>query len=126
MLAIPSFRRRASYCATFFLLVAAAGAQAVTNGDFETGTLAGWSPIGASHADTAAIGVTPTQGTYQAYIDNTGNFASPIAAVVPHLGGGSIGTSILALGEGSPTTGSAITQDVTVGAGDQLTFDWNF
>src|SRR5262245_61300687 len=69
MRAITSIERTVCCFATVVVLAAAASAGAVTNGDFETGTLAGWSPIGASHAETAAVGVTPTQGTYQAYID---------------------------------------------------------
>jgi hypothetical protein len=97
---------------------------AVSNGDFETGSLAGWTPIGAASAATAAIGVTPPQGTYQAYIDNTGNFAAPAPLVASSLG--VTGSEILALGAGTPTTGSAISQDITVSAGDVLTFDWNF
>ena len=36
------------------------------------------------------------------------------------------GSSILALGAGTPTTGSAISQDITILAGDVLAFDWNF
>jgi hypothetical protein len=97
---------------------------AITNGDFETGNITGWTPIGAAHADTAAIGVAPPQGTYQGYIDNTGNFSALAPAVVASLGVS--GPSIAALGAGTPTTGSAISQDVTVAAGNVLTFDWNF
>jgi len=99
-------------------------AAAVTNGDFETGSLSGWSHIGFTHTDNSASGVTPSQGTYDAFIDNTGNFAADISAVVPFLG--VPGTSILALLQGPPTTGSAISQDITVSAGDVLSFDWNF
>jgi hypothetical protein len=106
------------------LSAAAVTHAAVVNGDYETGNLTGWTTIGATHADTAAMGATPTQGTYQAYIDNTGNFASPAGPVATMLG--VTGPTILALGQGTPTTGSAIAQDITVAAGDVLTFDWNW
>jgi hypothetical protein len=97
---------------------------AVSNGGFETGSLSGWSQIGFTPVQTASIGVSPTEGTYQGYINNTGNFAAPAAAVASFLGVS--GPTLLALGAGIPTTGSAISQDLTVSAGDVLTFDWNF
>lgn len=106
------------------LAIAARAEGSVSNGDFETGTLASWATIGASHADAGSTGALPYAGTYQAYIDNTGNFASPISPLVTFLG--VPGTSLLALGEGSPTTGSAIKQSVTANAGDVLSFQWNF
>ncbi len=106
------------------LSIAACAHSAVVNGDFETGTLSGWATSGASHADAGSTGAFPSEGKFQAYIDNTGNFASPIATLMPFLG--IVGTDILALGQGSPTTGSAIKQTITASAGDVLTFDWNF
>ena len=118
-------RKPLLFIASICLLATTIPAQAVVvNGGYETGILSGWSSIGAAHVDTAVIGVAPTQGTFHAYIDNTGNFAAPIATVVPFLG--VPGSSILGLGAGPPTTGSAIKQSVTVSAGDVLSFDWNF
>src|ERR1051326_4995753 len=102
----------------------ASSACAVTNGDFQTGSLSSWLHIGFTHTDNSASGVTPSQGTYDAFIYNTGNFAADISLVVPFLG--VPGSSILGLGQGNPTTGSAISQDITVSAGDVLSFDWNF
>jgi hypothetical protein len=89
-----------AYCA---IVATTSGYGAVADGGFETGLLL---------------------PNYQGYINNPGNFAAHISAVVPFLD--VPGSSLLALGQGSPTTGSAISQDLTVSAGDILTFDWNF
>lgn len=114
-----------SFIALSAIVAATSTYGAVANGDFEGGILLpGWNKIGKSLGETSAIGVTPTQGTFQGYINNTGNFASPIVPLVTFLD--VPGSSIIALGQGSPTTGSAISQDLTVSAGDVLTFDWNF
>lgn len=108
-------------CAIMTPFVASA---AVTNGDFETGDLTGWTLIGYGSAQNSSIGVTPSAGSFQGYINNTGNFSASAATVVTSLGVS--GPAILALGAGTPTTGSSISQDVTVSAGDVLSFDWNF
>jgi hypothetical protein len=97
---------------------------AVINGNFETGNLSGWSSLGSAHVETAAFGVNPTEGTYDGYIETTGNFTALASAIVPFLG--LTGSDIMALGQGAPTNGTGISQDITVSAGDTLTFDWNF
>jgi hypothetical protein len=97
---------------------------AVINGNFETGNLSGWSSLGSAHVETAAFGVSPTEGTYDGYIETTGNFTASASAIVPFLG--LTGSDIMALGQGAPTNGTGISQDITVSAGDTLTFDWNF
>jgi hypothetical protein len=97
---------------------------AVGNGGFETGNLSLWTLTGQGFAQTSVSGVTPTSGTYEAELDTTGNFTALPPALVPALG--VPGASILALGQGSPVTGTCITQSVTASAGDLLSFDWNF
>ena len=97
---------------------------AITNGDFETGNLSGWTLVGSGKATGSGIGVTPTQGSYQGYIETTGNFTALAPAVAASLG--LSGPSIAGLGAGAPTNGTGISQDVTVSAGQTLTFDWNF
>jgi hypothetical protein len=97
---------------------------AVVNGDFETGNLAGWTLVGSGKATGSGIGVAPTEGVFQGYIETTGNFTALAPAVVASLG--VPGSAIIGLGAGAPTNGTGISQDVTVLAGDTLTFDWNF
>ncbi len=97
---------------------------AITNGDFETGTIAGWSSVGSASAKTAALGVTPTDGTFMGYIESTGNFTAGAPAVIAGLGVS--GASVLGLGQGPPTNGSGIYQSISVSAGQTLTFNWNF
>ena len=94
-----------------FLVPTGALADSITNGGFETGNLSGWTLAGSGSAKTSAIGVTPTSGTYQGYIETTGNFTALAPAVVSSLGVS--GAAILGLGAGTPTNGTGISQSVT-------------
>lgn len=98
--------------------------QAVTNGDFELGSLSGWTLAGAGAAQTSSIGITPPAGTYQGYIETTGNHTVLAPAVALSLG--VPGSAIAGLGTGTPVNGTALSQTVTVPAGAVLTYDWNF
>ena len=114
-----------SIVAAFALLASSASLHAaVVNGDFETGSLSGWTLVGQGAAQTSSIGVTPPQGTYQGFIDNTGNFT--VSNLVVRTSLGISGVSVGGLGQGVPTNGSGMSQFVTVTAGDVLSFDWNF
>lgn len=106
------------------LLVPHVCSAAVVNGNFETGNLSGWTPIGSAKVFGASVGVAPTEGVFQGYLETTGNFTALAPAVVASLG--VPGSAILGLGAGTPTNGSGISQSLTVSAGDTLTFDWNF
>jgi PEP-CTERM motif len=97
---------------------------AVVNGGFETGDLTGWTLVGSGQSTGSGIGVTPTAGSFQGYIETTGNFTALAPAVVASLGVG--GIAIAGLGAGAPTNGTGLSQDVMVSAGDTLSFDWNF
>jgi hypothetical protein len=89
----------------------------VINGGFESGMMS-WG------AHDATFGVTPTHGSYAGYIDNTGNgtILAPDMEPALNLPTGTMLTFV----SGTPTRGTVIWQDVTVSAGQTLTFDWNF
>ena len=97
---------------------------AVTNPGFETGDLSGWTLFGQGAVLTSSYGITPTHDTYQGFIDNTGNGSQLASDIVTVLGVPP--SQIATFMTGPPTRGSALYQDVTVSAGDVLTFDWNF
>lgn len=98
---------------------------AVINGEFETGDLTGWTVAGFGSAQTASFGITPAQGTYQGYIETTGNYTVDSSVVLTSLGVVPF-NNIHALGAGTPTNGNGLSQSVTVNAADVLSFDWNF
>src|SRR5262245_58847819 len=75
----------------------------VVNGDFETGNLTGWTPIGSSHADSGLV-LPPTQGSYQGYLESTGNFTALANAVMASLGVD--GPDMAGLAQGVPVNGS--------------------
>ena len=103
--------------------LSAAPALALSNGSFETGDFSSWTVVGDAAVVTAGTygdngySVTPTDGRYMALMTT---------------GAVDLGTLGAALGNDLATaypdgySGSAIYQDVTVTAGTQLTFDWNF
>lgn len=121
-----SFLLRSTWFCVAIACVMAPGVvhAAVVNGGFEAGSLSGWTLVGSGYAADATIGVTPTVGIYQGFIETTGNFTALAPAVVASLDLSA--PAITALGTGTPTNGTGLSQVVTVSAGDVLTFDWNF
>ncbi|MCL1474338.1 S8 family serine peptidase [Argonema antarcticum] len=96
---------------------------APSNAGFETGDFSSWETAGVTSIETAAFGSGPTEGTYQASISNAfGSVSDAELETFLELTAGSLDD----LGNGNATEGSAIQQTVTVEAGSQLTFDWNF
>lgn len=112
----------AALCGT--LVTASPAPATVVNGGFETGNISGWTLVGSGHATDSSVGVSPTVGSYQGYIETTGNFTALAPAVATSLGVS--GPTIVGLGAGPPTNGTGLSQVITVNAGDTLTFDWNF
>jgi subtilisin-like proprotein convertase family protein len=89
------------------------------NPGFESGDLYGWQAIANAGVATAALGVIPTQGNYQAIVDNA-------SGVDPN-------TMDVALGQASGTfaglgfvEGSAIKQAITGHAGETVYFDLDY
>ncbi len=105
------------------LLAASTVRADVVNGGFETGTT-GWSIAGQGTAHDASFGVTPTHDTWAGYIENTGNGTIPAATMesLLHLPTGTVTGYV----SGAPTVGTVMWQNVSVTAGQTLTFDWNF
>ncbi len=93
------------------------------NGGFETGSFDPWQTTGNTTIETASFGSGPTEGTNQALLTNGGASVSD-TQLETFLGLTS--GSLDGLGNGNATVGSAIKQTVTVSAGTQLSFDWNF
>ncbi|NEP11656.1 MAG: S8 family serine peptidase, partial [Symploca sp. SIO2C1] len=97
---------------------------ATLNAGFELGDFSGWNLIGDTSIETAAVSSNPTEGTYQALV-TTGNNSVSDAELEDFLGINS--GDLDALGNGDAIAGSAIQfTSITVAAGDELSFDWNF
>jgi subtilisin family serine protease len=93
------------------------------NGNFETGNFTNWETIGVANIETSSFGSGPVEGTSQALLSNTIGAVSD-ANLETFLG--LTPGSLDGLGNGNATEGSALKRTITVSAGDQLTFDWNF
>ncbi|MEL7313960.1 MAG: S8 family serine peptidase, partial [Cyanobacteria bacterium J06559_3] len=95
---------------------------------FETNDFNGWETIGNARIETANFGVAPPDGDYQALLMNSSSEASdppvPVTELETFLG---LNPGDLdELSSGTVTEGAAMKQTVTVSAGTELTFDWNF
>ncbi len=94
-----------------------------TNPGFETGDFTGWLYAGTAAAVGAGYGSGPTEGSVQAVLTN-GSGSVSVTSLEAFLGL-SAGT-VIALGNGNATEGSAIKQSFSATAGDMFAFDWNF
>ena len=99
-----------------------ASAATITNGSFELG-FTGWDTIGDVSVQNSSFGSGPTDGVAQMLIE-TGPASVDDAALESFLG--LVPGMLDAMGTSDVTQGSAIKQDITVQAGEILTFDWNF
>ncbi|MEM7595020.1 MAG: hypothetical protein AAF383_26565 [Cyanobacteria bacterium P01_A01_bin.83] len=99
----------------------------VENGSFETGDFQGWNTIGDTSIETEDLGIFLPDGTHQALITNGDSDA----------GGSVVDTDLeefLDLASGAfddlvasdAFEGSAIKQNLSLEAGDVVSFDWNF
>jgi len=106
-------------------VVFAGSAQAagIVNGSFETGNLSGWTAVGDAFVPSVPIGVNPVDGANQALITT---LSGSVSATTVQNGLGLGPGSLNALGNGSPDSGSGITQTFTANAGDVLSFNYNF
>ena len=108
--------------ALVFSVIGSASASTITNGSFESGFL-GWDTIGNVAVKGGPFKSGPTHGAAQALI-TTRVASQPDSTLETWLG---LAPGMLdVLGNGDATVGSAIKQDISVQAGQILTFDWNF
>jgi len=90
----------------------AAGAPVLTNGDFETGSLAGWTE-------------TDQLGGSGSWFASTPGAATPLSGIATSAAGGSPhGTTYAVSDQGGPGS-HALTQSFTVGAGLSLVLNWD-
>lgn len=93
----------------------------ITEG-FETGDFTGWETLGDTRIETAEFGTGPIEGTYQALLSSDAGVADGELEAFLDLAPGSLD----AISTGDVIEGSAIQQTVTVAAGTELSFSWNF
>jgi len=103
-------------------------AQLVTNGDFESG-LSSWTTAGDAQTQASGYGLTPVSGASQALVINDSNNTGALATTIPSAIAALLGlntTALSTVSTGAAVEGSAIAQQVTVQAGQTLTFNWDF
>jgi len=110
------------------VLFAAGSAQAaIVNPSFETPGLAGWSTVGMAVAADGTIGVSPTDGTFQALlIAGAGSVSPAVIESAVGLFPGDLASLNSLFGLAAPFEGSAIYQTFTAAAGDSVTVDLDF
>ncbi len=95
----------------------------IDNGSFETADFSNWETTGVTSIETGDFGSDPAQGIYQALLSSDiGAVSDAELESFLNLTSGTLDS----LGNGDATEGSAIKQTVTVSAGTQLSFDWNY
>ncbi|MCG5062029.1 MAG: DVUA0089 family protein [Limnoraphis sp. WC205] len=95
----------------------------IDNRGFETADFSDWQTTGVTSIETSDFGSAPTEGTYQALLSN--DFGAVSDAELESFLNLTSGT-LDSLGSADVTEGSAIKQTITVSAGTQLSFDWNY
>ena len=112
---------------------ASAAVISLTNGDFELGTLGGWTTLGSVNA-TPSTSVTTydstvwtigAAGTTMAQLDSNGASVAAIEAALG-LAGGSLDALNTNPGGGFLTNGSAIYQSFSGNAGDTIGMAWDY
>ncbi|WP_013630488.1 PEP-CTERM sorting domain-containing protein [Rubinisphaera brasiliensis] len=92
-------------------------AGVISNGGFESPLAGDWTVVGTASSALLA-GATPTEGSQYAFLNTIGG--DPSVAAIENTLGLTPGTLTGAQG------GAAIYQDVTLNAGETLSFDWRF
>lgn len=116
-------------CIVWLTLLGSSSSAAIVNGGFEDApAFNGWQRVGLTSIQTSGFGINPTQPTQQALIRtgnnppaNTGVSLADMATFLTVTQ-----AELIAIAPGANQNGSAIKQTISVSAGDELTFDWNF
>ncbi len=119
-----------SLLASVTLALAGAGSTqaASVNGSFEDGSFTGWTTAGSTGIASAAFGVTPSSGNFQALATNaSGSLATSSVESFLDLSAGTLNAlSATTPGANQPFEGSAFQQTLTVNAGDVISFSYSF
>lgn len=123
----------AAFAACFVAGNASAAAISLTNGDFETGTLGGWTTLGSAFATpstsvTTYDGVVWTIGANLTTMAQLNSNGSGVGAIETALGlaSGSLNALNTNPDGGSLTNGAAIYQSFSGNAGDTLAMAWDY
>ena len=128
--------------AACLVIVSAGSAVALNNGSFESGALSPWLGYGDASV-TGTFGSAPADGGFQLLLSTLPNptlAIAPLGGQAAYSGTDALLTAALETGlgidaghisslsqNGNPAFhGSAVSRAVTLTAGDQITFEWNF
>jgi hypothetical protein len=103
----------------------APSASGVLNGGFEDGLLH-WEAIGAASSETSSLGEAPVSGLKQGLISTANSYGGNMSVTDIEMFLGLPTGAVAGLAAGTPTAGSALRQTITVSAGMELTFFYNF
>ena len=100
-------------------------ASGLANGGFED-ALEGWESTGDAGVQTAAFGESPVAGQYQGIVTSANTMGGNVSVANLEVFLGLASGTLNGVTTGTATAGSAIRQTVTVSAGQQLVFQYNF
>jgi hypothetical protein len=122
----PPFRLALIGCIVVATAVVGSPANAdIVNGGFETNDLSGWQTRGISSVQTAAFGLRPAAGDYNAFLSTSDGSSGASQAAIEDVLGLSPG-ELDGLGNDGAVEGSLLYQSFTASAGDVVSFNFAF
>jgi len=119
-------RRLGALSVALLALAPAAPATAMLIGDFEGGSLDGWSVSGNGSAFGTTIGISPTEGSGMLLLGTWGGSTPDDGTLDAFLGFATGDIDTLSPSGNPATEGSAVTLMLAASAGDVLSYDFNF